>query len=73
LLVPGVCADDMHDAAPPDHSATLTHRLHGRSYLHSQNLSAPCFSRSLWLHAKDMAQFPGRIFQKAHKPHESGE
>src|SRR3954469_16574306 len=34
LLVAWVRADDQHDAAPPDHPATLTHRLYGRSYLH---------------------------------------
>src|SRR5215212_6178354 len=34
LLVTRVRADHEHDAAPPDHPATLTHRLHGRSYLH---------------------------------------
>src|SRR6187551_763616 len=34
LLVARIRADDQHDAAPPDHPATLTHRLYGRSYLH---------------------------------------
>src|SRR6266480_1095973 len=34
LLVARVRADHQDDAAPPDHPATLTHRLYGRSYLH---------------------------------------
>src|SRR5215218_7440182 len=34
LLVARVRADHEHDAAPPDHPAALTHRLHGRSNLH---------------------------------------
>src|SRR3954447_3567017 len=34
LLVTRVGADNEHDAAPPNDSAALTHRLYGRSYLH---------------------------------------
>src|SRR6185295_3042030 len=34
LLVARVRADDQHDAAPPNHPATLAHRLYGRSNLH---------------------------------------
>ena len=34
LLVARVRADNEDAAAPPDHPATLAHRLYGRSYLH---------------------------------------
>src|SRR6266511_2395972 len=37
LLVARVRADHEHDAAPPDHPAALTHRLYGRSNLHTQS------------------------------------
>src|SRR5215211_2760226 len=34
LLVPGVGADDHHDAPPPDDPAPVAHLLHGRPDLH---------------------------------------
>ena len=58
LLVPGVRADDQHDAAPPNDPATLTHRLYGRSYLHRS---------SRWVVSNQLRRRPTGPMNRAHR------